>query len=35
MTLTQLESLGHENGAGTNQFGVRRGDVRKLAAKIK
>ena len=42
-TLAQLESLGHEkvraqnskSGAGTNQFGVRRGDVRKLAAKIK
>ncbi len=42
-TLAQLESLGHEkvraqnskSGAGTNQFGVLRGDVRKLAAKIK
>ena len=42
-TLAQLESLGNEkvraqnrkNGAGDNQFGVRHGDVRKLAAKIK
>ena len=42
-TLTQLESLGNEkmrkqntrHGAGDNQFGVRRGDVRKLAKKIK
>ena len=42
-TLAQLESLGKEkvraqnskSGAGTNQFGVLRGDVRKLAAKIK
>ena len=42
-TLAQLESLGHEkvraqnskSGAGANQFGVLRGDVRKLAAKIK
>lgn len=42
-TLTQLESLGNEkvraqnrkNGAGDNQFGVRLGDIRKLAAKIK
>ncbi len=42
-TLTQLEALGNEkmraqntkHGAGDNQFGVRRGDVRKLAKKIK
>ncbi len=42
-TLTQLEALGNEkmraqntkNGAGDNQFGVRRGEVRKLAKKIK
>ncbi len=42
-TLTQLETLGNEkmrkqntkHGAGENQFGVRRGDVRKLAKKIK
>ena len=42
-TLVQLESLGNEkvraqnkkNGAGDNQFGVRLGDIRKLAAKIK
>ena len=42
-TLTQLEALGNEkvraqnskNGAGDNQFGVRLGDIRKLAAKIK
>ncbi len=42
-TLTQLEALGSErmrvqntrHGAGDNQFGVRRGDVRKLAKKIK
>lgn len=42
-TLAQLESLGHakvraintKHGAGTNQFGVRHGDIRKLAAKIK
>ena len=42
-TLAQLKSLGNEkvrahnkkNGAGNNQFGVRHGDVRKLAAKIK
>lgn len=41
--LEQLESLGNEkvraqnkkNGAGDNQFGVRLGDIRKLAAKIK
>ena len=41
--LTQLEALGTEkmrgqnakNGAGDNQFGVRRGDVRGLAKKIK
>jgi len=41
--LTQLEALGNErmraqntkHGAGPNQFGVRRGDVRKLAKKIK
>ena len=41
--LTQLEALGNEkmraqnskNGAGDNQFGVRLGDIRKLAAKIK
>lgn len=41
--LKQLESLGTEkmraqnakHGAGDNQFGVRRGDVRKLAKKIK
>lgn len=41
--LAQLESLGHEkvraqnkkHGAGDNQFGVRLGDIRKLAAKIK
>jgi 3-methyladenine DNA glycosylase AlkD len=42
-TLAQLESLGTEkvraqyrkNGVGDNQFGVRLGDIRKLAAKIK
>ena len=42
-TLTQLEALGNEkmraqntkHGAGDHQFGVRRGDVRKLAKKIK
>jgi 3-methyladenine DNA glycosylase AlkD len=42
-TLAQLKSLGNEkvrahnkkNGAGSNQFGVRLGDIRKLAAKIK
>ena len=42
-TLAQLESLGNEkvraqnkkNGAGDNQVGVRHGDIRKLAAKIK
>ena len=42
-TLAQLESLGNEklraqnrkNGAGDNQFGVRLGDIRKLAAQIK
>src|SRR6266508_2205079 len=42
-TLAQLESLGNEkvraqnkkNGAGGNQFGVRHGDIRKLATKIK
>jgi 3-methyladenine DNA glycosylase AlkD len=42
-TLAQLESLGNEkvraqnkkNGARGNQFGVRLGDIRKLAAKIK
>lgn len=42
-TLAQLKSLGNEkvraqnkkNGAGENQFGVRLGDIRKLAAKIK
>jgi len=41
--LAQLEALGNEkvraqnskNGAGNNQFGVRLGDVRKLAMKIK
>ena len=41
--LAQLESLGEEkvrtrnkaNGAGANQFGVRLGDIRKLAEKIK
>jgi 3-methyladenine DNA glycosylase AlkD len=41
--LTQLKSLGDEkvrahnkkNGAGDNQFGVRHGDIRKLAAKVK
>ncbi len=41
--LAQLKSLGNEkvrahnrkNGAGDNQFGVRLGDIRKLAAKIK
>lgn len=41
--LSQLESLGHEKvraqnrkkGAGDNQFGVRLGDIRKLAAKVK
>jgi len=41
--LTQLEALGNEkmraqntrHGAGDNQFGVRRGEVRKLAKKIK
>lgn len=42
-TLTQLEALGNEkmrarntkNGAGDNQFGVRLGDIRVLAKKIK
>ena len=42
-TLAQLEALGNEkvraqnskNGAGDNQFGVRLGDIRKLATKIK
>jgi 3-methyladenine DNA glycosylase AlkD len=42
-TLARLESLGDEkvraqnrkSGAGDNQFGVRLGDIRKLAAKIK
>ncbi len=42
-TLAQLESLGDEkvraqnrrNGAGEQQFGVRLGEIRKLAAKIK
>ena len=42
-TLKQLETLGNErmrkqntkHGADDNQFGVRRGDVRKLAKKIK
>ncbi len=42
-TLKQLEALGNDkmraqntrHGAGDNQFGVRRGDVRKLAKKIK
>ena len=42
-TLVQLEALGHEkvraqnrrNGAGDNQFGVKLGDIRKIAAKIK
>ncbi len=42
-TLTQLEALGNErmrtqnirHGAGDNQFGVRRGEVRKLAKRIK
>jgi 3-methyladenine DNA glycosylase AlkD len=41
--LAELEALGHEkvrahntkNGAGDNQFGVRLGDIRKVAAKIK
>lgn len=41
--LTQLEALGDEkvlarnarNGAGDNQFGVKLGDIRKLAKKIK
>ncbi len=41
--LAQLESLGNEkvraynirNGAGDNQFGVKLGDIRKIAAKIK
>lgn len=41
--LKQLESLGHEkmraqnakHGAGKNQFGVKRGDIRKVADKIK
>jgi 3-methyladenine DNA glycosylase AlkD len=41
--LSQLESLGdekvrrqnHRNGAGDNQYGVKLGDIRKLAAKIK
>jgi 3-methyladenine DNA glycosylase AlkD len=41
--LKQLESLGSERvraqnaktGAGTNQFGVKRGDIRKVAEKIK
>ena len=42
-TLAQLESLGNEkvraqnrkNGAGDDQFGVRLGDIRALAAKLK
>lgn len=42
-TLAQLEALGNEKvrahnkkyGAGDNQFGVKLGDIRKLAAKIK
>jgi 3-methyladenine DNA glycosylase AlkD len=42
-TLAQLESLGNEKvraqnkkkGAGDNQFGVRLGDIRKLAEQIK
>ena len=42
-TLAQLEALGNEkvrvqnskNGAGDDQFGVRLGDIRKVAAKIK
>ena len=42
-TLAQLEALGDEKvrkqnlkaGAGDNQFGAQRGDIRKLAAKIK
>jgi 3-methyladenine DNA glycosylase AlkD len=42
-TLAQLKSLGNEtvrtlnirNGAGENQFGVKLGDIRKLAEKIK
>jgi 3-methyladenine DNA glycosylase AlkD len=42
-TLAQLKSLGNEKvrahnkkyGAGDNQFGVKLGDIRKLAAKIK
>jgi 3-methyladenine DNA glycosylase AlkD len=42
-TLAQLEALGNEkiraqnskNGAGNNQFGVRLGDIRKVAAQIK
>jgi 3-methyladenine DNA glycosylase AlkD len=42
-TLAQLESLGNDkvralnirNGAGPNQFGVKLGDIRKVAAKIK
>jgi 3-methyladenine DNA glycosylase AlkD len=42
-TLAHLESLGDgkgrahnkKHGAGDNQFGVRLGDIRKLAAKIK
>jgi 3-methyladenine DNA glycosylase AlkD len=42
-TLAQLEALGNEkvraqnrrNGAGDKQFGVKLGDIRKLAAKIK
>ncbi|UCF35883.1 MAG: DNA alkylation repair protein, partial [Acidobacteriota bacterium] len=42
-TLKQLESLGNEKvraqnrkrGAGDNQFGVRLGDLRKLAKKLK
>lgn len=42
-TLAQLKALGeekvravnHRNGAGDNQFGVKLGDIRKIAAKIK
>jgi 3-methyladenine DNA glycosylase AlkD len=42
-TLAQLEAFGnekvraqnHKNGAGDDQFGVRLGDTRKLATKIK
>lgn len=42
-TLSRLETLGSEkvraqnskNGAGSNQFGVRHGDIRKISAEIK